>query len=1360
MFFRLIYYFWIFFYLFMKNTLTLLCLLILSIGFAQNHNKSIGFIENKGQIIDQKGKNNSAVKYLLCTNGLNVQLRQNGFSYDVFETRKSSLKNKSKKDSASLIPEHYKSEGFNVKTNYHRVDIDFIGSNPNAILIAEDKSRDFENFYNNPSKPEGFSSVFKFQKVTYQNIYPNIDVVFFVPEDKSKPVEYNFIVKSNGNINDIQLKFTGAKTELIDSKIKMDVCFGTMEETIPLSWNENDKKEVAISYKKINKNTYGFQSFENLNNKTIIIDPVPIRLWGTYYGGSNTEYSNDMITNNDNDVYLTGYTESPNNIATAGTHLSAISGNSNLFFVKFDTNGNRLWGTYFLIDQGNFNSHFAKMATDSQNNFYFLTGELYNSNVATSGAHQTVKSNYNDVILGKLNNSGIREWVTYYGGNGNEYAQSICVDSSDNVYIGGDTTSSDALFTVGAHQTTNHSQTSYSDGYLAKFNPNGDRLWATFYGGVKSEGFMNLLISNDGFLYATGISHSDTDIATPGAYQSTNTSINGSASMIIKFDLSGQRIWGTYIANDSYMFYAKLKGDNLYFSGPSFTSTGIATPGTYMENYQTAAPNSYLTGLEIGYVMSFNVQTQQKNWGTYYQERINSIGVNQNEEVYFSGDTRQANGIATPDAYIPNINSTAPKCYLIKMNSSGQRLWGTYYGGNLGENLGRICIDQNNDIYLMGFTSSTSGIATTGAHQTTRGSNPDCFIVKFRDCFSTTSVNSNSPTCAGSTLNLTASGGTGYAWTGPNGFTSNQQNLSISNVTTANSGLYSCSITGSASCDNTISINVFVGDTTSPIPSTPVLPTVNGDCNVVITIPTATDNCSGLINGTTTNPSGYPLPGTYNFVWTYTDASGNTETQNQTVIINPVALPTVNSPQTFCIQQNATLNNITITGQNIHWYDAQTGGNVLSSNTVLQNGITYYASQTSNSCESSRVPVTVSVQNTSAPTGNGTQSFCALQNPTLNDFAVNGTSINWYNSTTSTTILPTNTLLVDGTTYYATQTINGCESVNRLPVTVSLIFSLNANDYTTTICDQGNNGTELVDLSQFNSNLLNGTGNTFTYYQSFNGAENQIAGEQFNINHTINIGLNTIFVRIDSANGCHQIVVLELTLVSVPVIPIADEIILCERSVVTVNAGSGFNSYLWSTNATSPSITINQAGSYSVTVTKNHGTVVCSSAKNFTVTLSNAPTITSIDTVDWTDNENSITVNANGLGDYEYSIDGINFQNSNVFNGLPNGNYTVTVKDKKECGEVTEQVYLLNYPKFFTPNGDGNNDGWKIKFSQYEPNFEVRIFDRYGKLLKIMYNNEAWDGNYNGRQMPSDDYWFNVIRNDGRTHKGHFAMIR
>ncbi len=329
-----------------------------------------------------------------------------------------------------------------------------------------------------------------------------------------------------------------------------------------------------------------------------------------------------------------------------------------------------------------------------------------------------------------------------------------------------------------------------------------------------------------------------------------------------------------------------------------------------------------------------------------------------------------------------------------------------------------------------------------------------------------------------------------------------------------------------------------------------------------------------------------------------------------------------------------------------------------------------------------------------------------------------------------------------------------------MPITISLIFSLNANDYATNVCDEENNGTELVDLSQFDSFLIAGLGNTFTYYKSYNGAENQIPGEQLNTNHTINLGLNIIFVRIVSTNGCHQIVQLQLTLVPVPVILIPDEVVLCERSVISVHAGSGFDSYLWSSNASTPSIAISQAGSYWVTVTKNHGTVACSSTKNFTVVLSNAPTITAIDAVDWTDTENSITVHVTGLGDYEYSIDGINFQNSNVFNGLQNGAYSVTVRDKKECGTATEQVFLLNYPKFFTPNSDGNNDGWSIKFSQFEPNFEVRIFDRYGKLLRVMSNDEAWDGNYNGRQLPSDDYWFTVNRNDGRIHKGHFAMLR
>lgn len=376
---------------------------------------------------------------------------------------------------------------------------------------------------------------------------------------------------------------------------------------------------------------------------------------------------------------------------------------------------------------------------------------------------------------------------------------------------------------------------------------------------------------------------------------------------------------------------------------------------------------------------------------------------------------------------------------------------------------------------------------------------------------------------------------------------------------------------------------------------------------------------------------------------------------------------------------------------------------------------------------------------------------------------VTGTAINWYATNSSTSILPLATIVDDATTYYATQTVSDRESVARLAITISLIYTLNAVDYSTSICDDGYDGSELITLSDYNSFLVNSVvGNSFTYYKTNSGAENLTASDEFTDVQTLVLGSNTFYVRIDSNNGCHQIVKMTITLISEPVISIKDEVILCENKSVTVNAGLGFSSYLWSTGASSPAISISQIGNYSVTVTQNHGSLVCSSTKNFTVILSNSPTVASIDIVDWTDNQNSITVNlsANSIGDYEYSIDGINFQNSNVFNGLPNGAYTVTVKDLNKCGIATKEVYLLNYPKFFTPNGDSYNDNWRIKFSQSESNFEVRIFDRYGKLIKIMNNQESWDGTYNGQLLPADDYWFYVTRNDKRIHKGHFAMIR
>ena len=191
------------------------------------------------------------------------------------------------------------------------------------------------------------------------------------------------------------------------------------------------------------------------------------------------------------------------------------------------------------------------------------------------------------------------------------------------------------------------------------------------------------------------------------------------------------------------------------------------------------------------------------------------------------------------------------------------------------------------------------------------------------------------------------------------------------------------------------------------------------------------------------------------------------------------------------------------------------------------------------------------------------------------------------------------------------------------------------------------------------------------------------------------------------------------------------------------------------------STVITQSWNYSVTVTENYGDVICDVTKNFIVYNSNIATITSIETTDWTNNQNTISVHVTGDGFYEYSIDGINYQDSNQFYSLSSGEYTVYVRDKKGCGIATDDVYLLMYPKFFTPNGDGYNDYWNIKFANNEPNLKVSIFDRYGKLIKVLAGESlGWNGLFNGQLLPSTDYWFVVTRANGKEYRGHFSLKR
>ncbi|WP_177765719.1 T9SS type B sorting domain-containing protein [Flavobacterium sp. I3-2] len=490
---------------------------------------------------------------------------------------------------------------------------------------------------------------------------------------------------------------------------------------------------------------------------------------------------------------------------------------------------------------------------------------------------------------------------------------------------------------------------------------------------------------------------------------------------------------------------------------------------------------------------------------------------------------------------------------------------------------------------------------------------------------------------------------------------------------------------------------------------------------------------------------------------------GNCESERKLVHVSIVTNdpPIAISPQIFCLDNNPKINSISIEGQNIKWYDSLINGNLIPSNTNLINGQTYYASQTLNNCESLRIPILVNIQNIEKPNGPENQTFCQNQNQTLNNIAVEGSNIKWYNE--NGILLPNNTILVNNTTYYASQTINNCESSNRLAVNISFINTLNANDYSDVICDTDNNYFENIDLTDYTLYLIDNYNDySFEYYSTLTGANNQINADAILnfTNFTLTNANSTIFVRIQSDNNCFQVVKLNLTLISIPNLDIKNSYSICKNEQISIDAGAEFDSYDWSTGETTRIINISEEGEYFVTVTKNYENTSCTQTKYFSVKHSITPVIKNIRTQDWTDSENEITIEMYNYGNFEYSIDDINYQKNNTFKGLKSGEYTAIVKDLDGCGFSQEDFYLLNYPKFFTPNNDGKNDTWKIEFGNFEPNLEISIFDRNGKLLKTMKNIDSWDGNLNGKPLPSNDYWFVVTRQNGKNLRGHFTLKR
>jgi hypothetical protein len=808
------------------------------------------YIENKGQIGDQHGKPNTSVKYLILRPGLNIQLKANSFSYDAYTVERF------KRIERLVEPLHSKFDKQNDDSlvyQFSRVDIELVDANPNPEITQEGSSSDYLNYYTHITSQthgeEGVTGIKGYSTITYHDIYPNIDLEWFLDKD-GKP-EYQFIINPGGDPSRIRLKYHGAnKTELISDAIHIHIKPGIIKEHIPLSYLKESEEKLQISFTKVDDNEYGFKIPNYASNETLIIDPMPNRLWGTYYGGSLDDYGDALAIDASGNVYLGGTTNSTTDIASTGAWDVTLGGPQDAFLVKFSSSGSRIWGTYY---GGSGYDDVNAVATDASGNVYLAGHTQSTADIASTGAYDVTLGGTKDAFLVKFSSTGSRIWGTYYGGSDSDDGNAVATDASGNVYLAGYTSSTTDIASTGAYDVTLSG--SY-DAFLVKFSSTCSRIWGTYYGGSVYDYGNALATDASGNVYLGGTTNSTTDIASTGAWDVTL--VGPQDAFLVKFSSSGSRIWGTYYGgsgSNNVNAVATDASGNVYLAGHTQSTADIASTGAYDVTYG---------GEYDAFLVKFS-SSGSRIWASYYggsgQDLGSGIATDASGNVYVGGTTQSTTDIASTGAYDVTFSERCD-AFLVKFSSSGSRIWGTYYGGSVYDYGNALATDASGNVFLTGYTTSTTDIASTGAYDVTLGGNADAFLVKFEEGFLTQISSPTLPYNAfcqneSFTLSNTVLG----TFTNPNTFTAQLSDANGSFTNPTPIGSVSSTTSGSINCRIPSAISAGTGYRIRIISSNPSLIGSDNGTNIVInalpqpSISGSTSACEGSLTYAYTVPN-------------------------------------------------------------------------------------------------------------------------------------------------------------------------------------------------------------------------------------------------------------------------------------------------------------------------------------------------------------------------------------------------------------------------------------------------------------------------------------------------------------------------
>lgn len=690
------------------SSLVLSCLIPLSLlakdakpVVGQDAQKPLCFIENKGQVTDKHNRVRSDIQYELSAPGMNLYVGNGAMHY---QFRKAS---------------HISDE--KVSVSAYQMDVELLGSNKYAEVVNESGNEYVENYYLGRNNFTAHS----YNKIRYKEIYPGIDWVLYVKGDE---VEYDFEVKPGADVHNIKLKYNGATalnaTE--NGGVKAVTPMGTVSEQKPFSYEAGTGKEVASRFV-VKDNIVSFEAAPH--NGTLVIDPTI--QWATYIGGTGEDVVTSVKLATSGSVFACGYTSSATLIAFGGSvYDNTYSAAFDAFVACYNSTGARVWATYV---GGTAEDRGASVALDLTGTYVYMGGFTASAGLASALSHQTVLGGGNDGLIIKLATAnGTRTWSTYYGGAGDDRINSITIDGANNLCVAGVTSSATAIASGGVYQTALSGPT---DAFVAKFNGSGAaasavRIWGTYFGGSAQEEAFGVSTDAANNVVFTGQTNSVIGIATSGTHQAILNGTND--AFLASLNTSGTvRNWGTYFGGPGTEQGNGVVVDPvtgaIAMVGNTTSAGGVATLGSHQPVYGGGVQDAFLAYFTSSAII---------RWSTYFGGTSLDYGedvcLDQYRNIVIAGGTFSTNGIASDLSNQPSIGGDYDG-YAAKFLTNGQRLWGTYFGNALYDYAFGVACNASGEMVLGGHTTSTSGIATAGAPQTTYGGGVyDGFITKFR----------------------------------------------------------------------------------------------------------------------------------------------------------------------------------------------------------------------------------------------------------------------------------------------------------------------------------------------------------------------------------------------------------------------------------------------------------------------------------------------------------------------------------------------------------------------------------------------------------------------------------------------------